>query len=121
MFSSRRRRSCHLPSISRQKKQERALHIGLIRSLGFYAPSLIVRDAREHGVEVQPADINHRSWENALRPTTDRAFALRLGLCQVCRMNQDNAARIAVFRATAYQDVRDGLDRTGVPIAVLDR
>ena len=28
--------------------------------MGFYAPAQIVRDAREHGVEVRPADINQR-------------------------------------------------------------
>ena len=27
--------------------------------MGFYAPAQIVRDAREHGVEVRPPDINH--------------------------------------------------------------
>ncbi|HEY2538590.1 MAG TPA: PHP domain-containing protein, partial [Stellaceae bacterium] len=27
--------------------------------MGFYAPAQIVRDAREHGVEVRPADVNH--------------------------------------------------------------
>ena len=27
--------------------------------MGFYAPAQIVRDAREHGVEVRPSDVNH--------------------------------------------------------------
>ncbi len=27
--------------------------------MGFYAPAQIVRDVREHGVEVRPVDINH--------------------------------------------------------------
>ena len=27
--------------------------------MGFYAPAQIVRDAREHGVEVRPVDVNH--------------------------------------------------------------
>ncbi len=31
--------------------------------MGFYAPSQIVRDAREHGVEVRPVDINLSCWD----------------------------------------------------------
>src|ERR671912_2289949 len=34
--------------------------------MGFYAPAQIVRDAREHGVEVRPIDINHSCWDNHL-------------------------------------------------------
>ncbi len=32
--------------------------------MGFYAPAQIVRDAREHGVEVRPIDINHSLWDS---------------------------------------------------------
>jgi error-prone DNA polymerase len=34
--------------------------------MGFYAPAQIVRDAREHGVEVRPVDVNFSSWNNGL-------------------------------------------------------
>src|SRR6185369_14408643 len=34
--------------------------------MGFYAPAQIVRDAREHGVEVRPADVNHSDWDCTL-------------------------------------------------------
>ncbi|HEY1259514.1 MAG TPA: error-prone DNA polymerase, partial [Stellaceae bacterium] len=34
--------------------------------MGFYAPAQIVRDAREHGVEVRPVDINHSLWDCTL-------------------------------------------------------
>ena len=36
--------------------------------MGFYAPAQIVRDAREHGVEVRPVDINHSFWDCTLEP-----------------------------------------------------
>ena len=36
--------------------------------MGFYAPAQIVRDAREHGVEVRPVDVNHSDWDNTLEP-----------------------------------------------------
>ena len=47
--------------------------------MGFYAPAQIVRDAREHGVDVRPPDVNASSWLSVLEP----GGALRLGLSQV--------------------------------------
>ncbi len=34
--------------------------------MGFYAPAQIVRDAREHGVEVLPVDVSHSQWDSVL-------------------------------------------------------
>ncbi|MEP7303575.1 MAG: OB-fold nucleic acid binding domain-containing protein, partial [Caldimonas sp.] len=34
--------------------------------MGFYAPAQLVRDAREHGVDVRPVDVNISGWESAL-------------------------------------------------------
>ena len=42
--------------------------------MGFYAPAQIVRDAREHGVEVRPVDVNHSDWDCTLE---ERARARR--------------------------------------------
>ncbi len=50
--------------------------------MGFYAPAQIVRDAREHGVEIRAADINHSGWDNSLEGPADR-LALRIGLRQI--------------------------------------
>src|SRR5207237_328452 len=36
--------------------------------MGFYAPAQIVRDAKDHGVEVRPADINFSDWDCTLEP-----------------------------------------------------
>jgi error-prone DNA polymerase len=36
--------------------------------MGFYAPAQLVRDAREHGVEVRPIDINASRWDCTLEP-----------------------------------------------------
>jgi len=38
--------------------------------MGFYAPAQIVRDAKEHGVEVRAVDVNHSEWDCTLeRPS----------------------------------------------------
>ena len=34
--------------------------------MGFYAPAQLVRDAREHGVEVRPIDVNASEWDHTL-------------------------------------------------------
>src|SRR5437868_5873994 len=36
--------------------------------MGFYAPAQIVRDAREHAVEVRAVDVNHSCWDCTLEP-----------------------------------------------------
>ena len=36
--------------------------------LGFYAPAQLVRDAREHGVEVREVDVNLSDWDCTLEP-----------------------------------------------------
>jgi error-prone DNA polymerase len=42
--------------------------------MGFYQPAQIVRDAREHGVEVLPVDVNRSQWDCTLEAcTTDHA------------------------------------------------
>ena len=45
--------------------------------MGFYAPAQIVRDAREHGVEVRPVCVNDSEWDTALVERDGPAFALQ--------------------------------------------
>ncbi|MGB6450303.1 MAG: error-prone DNA polymerase, partial [Steroidobacteraceae bacterium] len=96
--------------------------------MGFYAPAQLVRDAREHGVEVRPVRIDASEWECTLEPRDaeprdlDAASlpsqpALRLGLCLVKSLSQAAAERIAAARAerpfVSVQDLarRAALDR----------
>ncbi|WP_294320788.1 error-prone DNA polymerase [uncultured Sphingomonas sp.] len=48
--------------------------------MGFYAPAQIVRDARDHGVDVRGIDVNVSAWDNGLEGD---ALALRLGFRQM--------------------------------------
>lgn len=50
--------------------------------MGFYAPAQIIRDARNHGVEVLPVDVNKSHYDHSLEKT-DKGFALRLGFRQI--------------------------------------
>ncbi|NRQ17515.1 error-prone DNA polymerase [Ensifer sesbaniae] len=89
--------------------------------MGFYAPAQIVRDAREHGVEVRPVCVNTSRWDCTLEPTDDeRRFAVRLGLRMVKGLaNADAAGIIAVRAERAFATVNDLWRRAGVPAASL--
>ena len=72
--------------------------------MGFYAPAQIVRDAREHGVEVRPPDVNFSEWDNLLEPS-GTAWALRLGLRQVGGLGRIAAERLMVARDMPFTDL----------------
>ena len=76
--------------------------------MGFYAPAQIVRDAREHGVEVRPPDVNHSQWDSTLEPGPRAAerlhdlhramrddlrasHAMRLGLREIKGLSEEDA------------------------------
>ena len=89
--------------------------------MGFYAPAQIVRDAREHGVEVRPVCINASRWDCTLEPS-GRSFAVRLGLRMANGLGNAEAARIVAARGDyPYVGVDDVHRRTGVPPATLER
>ena len=74
--------------------------------MGFYAPAQIVRDAREHGVEVRGVDVDFSDWHCTLEPCKG-GFAVRLGLRQVDGLREDAAARIMAARDAPFVDVAD--------------
>jgi error-prone DNA polymerase len=90
--------------------------------MGFYAPAQLVRDARDHGVEVRPADIGHSDWDSTIEPATDGGHAVRLGLRLIKGLNEADAARIVAARATRpFADLHDLWRRAGVKRASLER
>ena len=82
--------------------------------MGFYAPAQIVRDAREHGVEIRPPDINASTWDNTMEMTASGDLALRLGFRQIKSMREEDAAWIATARGNGYQSVEDVWRRAGL-------
>jgi error-prone DNA polymerase len=76
--------------------------------MGFYAPAQLVRDARDHGVEVRPVCVCNSSWDCSLERRADDEPALRLGLRQVKSLGEEAAQRIADARAQApFASVQD--------------
>ncbi len=89
--------------------------------MGFYAPAQIVRDAREHGVEVRPVCVNHSTWDNRLERRADGALALRLGFRQIKGFREADAGLIATARGNGYPDPESLWLRAGVMPPVLER
>ena len=74
--------------------------------MGFYAPAQIVRDAREHGVEVREADVNYSDWDNTLEPAGN-GVAMRVGLRQISGLATAAAARILEARSEPFGTMED--------------
>jgi error-prone DNA polymerase len=104
--------------------------------MGFYAPAQLVRDAREHGVEMRGVDVNFSSWDATLEraagtgvhprhaeqvPAIRTRCAVRLGLRQIKGMREIDAARIVAARGDGFRSVRDLWLRSGVSRAGLER
>jgi error-prone DNA polymerase len=118
--------------------------------MGFYAPAQLVRNARDHGVEVRPVDVNHSRWDCTLEerdqwlvvsgqwgeesgrqpPITDHGpqstdhllSALRLGFRMIGGMSRGQAEAIELARAKGpFCTVDDFSTRTRLGRAVLAR
>ena len=109
---------CHYPDV---------FCAGLLNSqpMGFYAPAQIVRDAKDHGIEVRPIDVNHSSWDNTLEENFDGTCAVRLGFRQadglredvMCEFVEDREA-LTSLRFTSLDHIRR---RSSLTIATLER
>ena len=93
---------CHYPAV---------FACALLNSqpMGFYAPAQIVRDAREHGVEIRPPCVNHSAWDCTLEPGGDPkgpagGLALRLGLRQIKSLRETDVERLVDCRGNGYAD-----------------
>jgi len=89
--------------------------------MGFYAPAQIVRDAREHGVEVRPVCVNASYWDNVMEPDGRGGLALRLGFRQIKGLREEDAAWLTAARGNGYREVAELWRRAGLGPAVIAR
>ena len=80
--------------------------------MGFYAPSVLVEDAKRHGIRVKPVDIN-LSRERCLPAGKD---AMRLGFNYVRSIGQGQLERLRRERQKGeFRDLQDFCDRACTP------
>ena len=83
--------------------------------MGFYSASQLTQDARRHGVEIRPVDVNRSDWDCTLEARDDGQAAMRLGLRQVKGLSEDAGRQVAVARGeTAYSSIQQLQERTGL-------
>ncbi|OYW81118.1 MAG: error-prone DNA polymerase, partial [Asticcacaulis sp. 32-58-5] len=90
--------------------------------MGFYSVEQIVRDAREHGVEVRPICVARSHWDCTLEPgNRPGRMAVRLGLRLIKGLKaQDMAQLIGVRGEAAFRSISDIWRRVGTPVAQLE-
>ncbi|QDZ01828.1 error-prone DNA polymerase [Nitratireductor mangrovi] len=106
--------------------------------MGFYAPAQLVRDAREHGVDVRPADINASFWDSTLEEANfdpkqiasrhremtgviRAGHAVRLGFRRIKGLSEGDVQLLVERRGQGYDSVRDLWLRSGLPASVIAR
>lgn len=113
--------------------------------MGFYQPAQIVTDARKHGVEVRPVDINYSYWNNHLEQTPSPKSsastflllqekvpegrmrregrgeaALRLGFRHVKGLREEDMKLLVSAREKKYESIQE-LRNTGLSDAALEK
>ncbi len=102
---------CHHPA---------AFLCGLLNSqpMGFYSSSMLVQDARRHGIAVLPPDVAASDWDSRVDPDG----AVRLGLREIRGLAREVAERVAVDRQKRpFSSVADLAARAGLARSDLDR
>ena len=90
--------------------------------MGFYQPAQLVRDAREHGVEVREVDVNFsdmglHAGAAARRPK----HAVRLGFRQIGGLNEDELNRLVAARGNGYASIERLAAIAGVSRFTIER
>ncbi|HEY8920969.1 MAG TPA: error-prone DNA polymerase, partial [Chitinophaga sp.] len=73
--------------------------------MGFYQPAQIVIDAKNHGVEVRPVDVNHSMWDNTIEKRPDLPHAIRLGFRQVKGVREEDVQALVTSRTAHYTTI----------------
>jgi error-prone DNA polymerase len=106
--------------------------------MGFYAPAQLVRDARDHGIEVLDVDVNFSDWDCTLeqgvfdpnrildrhaemRGVIKTERAVRLGFRQIKGLSQDRMDLLVARRGEGYDSVRDVWLRSGLDVDEIEK
>ncbi len=78
--------------------------------MGFYSAATIVGDGQRHGVVVRPIDCSVSVWHCTMEkcPEAEHGYALRMGLCYVKGLGQEEVARLLAAReCRPFRDIAD--------------
>ncbi|TPM63881.1 DNA polymerase III subunit alpha [Mesorhizobium sp. B2-2-4] len=106
--------------------------------MGFYQPAQLVRDARDHGVDIREVDVNFSVWDCTLeqaafdparilprhadmRGVIATQHAVRLGFRQIKGLSKERMDAFVERRGSGYISVRDVWLRSGLDVAEIER
>lgn len=106
--------------------------------MGFYQPAQLVRDARDHGVDIREVDVNHSAWDCALeesafnparvlerhgemRGVIRTNHAVRLGFRQIKGLSKERMDLFVARRGSGYTTVRDVWLRSGLDVGEIEK
>ncbi|BCW89476.1 Error-prone DNA polymerase [Alphaproteobacteria bacterium SO-S41] len=91
--------------------------------MGFYQPAQLVRDAREHGVEVRAPDVFASDWDCTLEePSKEGKWkAVRLGLRLIRGLHEEDAKRLLEAREAGARTLEDLAHWPKIDRGVLER
>lgn len=106
--------------------------------MGFYQPAQLVRDARDHGIEIRDVDVNFSAWDCELeesafdprrvigrhaemRGVFKSGNAVRLGFRQIKGLSEDRMALFVERRGGGYASVRDVWLRSGLDAGEIEK
>ena len=93
--------------------------------MGFYQPAQIVIDARKHGVEVRPVDINYSNWDNTLEESGSQSGSgkycvLRLGFRNVKGLREQDIQILVEARKKMFKEIHE-LREIGLAEAAIEK
>jgi error-prone DNA polymerase len=79
-----------------------AFTCGLLNNqpMGFYAPSVLIKDAQRHGMRVRPIDVQRSAWLCTLEHETNGSLSLRIGFNYAKGLRQSSAQALLASRAS---------------------
>jgi error-prone DNA polymerase len=90
--------------------------------MGFYTAATIVEDAKRHGVEVLPVDVQQSNWNCALEKWGQSPFPVRMGLRYVRGLGEGHWGRIEQARnERTFASVDDFVRRTRLDEGTVSR
>ncbi|ESX08160.1 error-prone DNA polymerase [Mesorhizobium sp. M0179] len=106
--------------------------------MGFYQPAQLVRDARDHGVDIRDVDVNFSDWDCTLekaqfdpgrilgrhaemRGVIKTRYAVRLGFRQIKGLAEKRMEAFTARRGAGFTSVRDVWLRSGLDVGEIER
>jgi error-prone DNA polymerase len=89
--------------------------------MGFYQPAQLVRDARQHDVEVRPADVNFSDWDCTLEQGADGRHAVRLGFRLIHGLNEDELKKLIAVRGNGFSSIERLAAMAGISRFTIER